>query len=270
MSQPPQIVDPIRRATSLARATDPFLQSLAIDDAHDRLKMVNKTFIQSAIVTPFPQTWQERFPAATVLEQTETLNLEPQTHDLVIHGLGLHWANDPVGQIVQCRRALKPDGLFLGIMLGGQTLNELRACLAQAETHVTGGISPRVAPMSEIRDLGALLQRAGLALPVADSHTNTFAYRDAFHLMHDLRAMGENNALASRIRKPTRRALFLEAAKLYAAHHSDENGRVEATFEFVTLTGWAPDPRQPQPLRPGSATNRLAEALGSDEHKLKY
>ncbi|OZA09475.1 MAG: SAM-dependent methyltransferase, partial [Rhodobacterales bacterium 17-64-5] len=182
--------------------------------------------------------------------------------------LALHWANDPVGQLVQCRRALRPDGWFAGLMFAGQTLDELRACLAQAETEVTGGLSPRVLPMGEIRDLGGLLQRAGFALPVADSFTTTVRYRDAFHLMRDLRAMGEGNAMAARLRHPTRRAVFLRAAALYQQTYAGPDGLIPATFEMVVLTGWAPHDSQPKPLRPGSAAHRLSDVLSVPELKL--
>ena len=186
----------------------------------------------------------------------------------MIHALCLHWANDPVGQLVQCRRALRPDGLFLGVLFGGQTLAELRACLAESEVSVTGGLSPRVLPMAEIRDLGGLLQRAGFALPVADSATRTVTYADAGRLMTDLRAMGEANALEGRLRRPTRRGVFAQAAMRYAAGFPAPEGRIRATFEMIFLTGWAPDDSQPKPLRPGSAARRLADALGSAEQPL--
>jgi SAM-dependent methyltransferase len=186
----------------------------------------------------------------------------------VIHALCLHWADDPVGQLVQCRHALKPDGLLIALMFGGQTLTELRQSLAAAEVAETGGLSPRVLPMADIRDAGALLQRAGLALPVADGWTRTAEYRDAFHLMHDLRAMGEGNALADRLRRPTRRAVLTRAAGLYAEGHATPSGRVRATFDFLCLTGWAPAASQQKPLRPGSAAQRLAEALHTDETRL--
>jgi SAM-dependent methyltransferase len=180
----------------------------------------------------------------------------------------LHWANDPVGQLVQARHALKPDGLLLCTFFGGQTLHELRASLAEAEAAVTGGLSPRIAPMGEIRDLGALLQRAGFALPVADSTPLTVSYANAFHLMHDLRKMGENNALAQRIKHATRRNILTEAASIYAGNFRNDDDRVDATFEIITLTGWAPAENQQQPLRPGSATTRLADALGAKETPL--
>lgn len=155
----------------------------------------------------------------------------------------LHWANDPVGQLIQCRRALKPDGLCLAILPGGKTLTELRSCLSQAEVTVTGGLSPRIAPMAEIRDLAGLLQRAGLALPVADSIELRARYRDMRHLMHDLRAMGEANAMSDRLRRPTRRAVFEKASELYQEQFADPEGGIAATFELIALTGWAPGPK---------------------------
>lgn len=204
-------------------------------------------------------------PAPRSVPDAETLALDPGAHDLVVHAMALHWANDPVGQLVQARRALRPDGLLLAVCLGGATLSELRAALAEAETEVTGGLSPRVAPLGELRDLGALLQRAGLAMPVADAARLTVRYESAFHLMRDLRAMGETNVMIDRLRRPTRRAVFARAAEIYAERFGEADGRVRATFETLTLTGWAPDPNQQQPLRPGSAAQRLADALGTEE-----
>ena len=154
-------------------------------------------------------------------------------------------------------------------MLGGETLHELRAALSQAEIDVTGGLSPRIAPMGELRELGALMQRAGFALPVADSVPLTASYRSARHLMHDLRGMGEACALAARPRHPMRRAIVERTETHYLAHFPDTDGRIRATFDLVVLTGWAPDPSQPKPLRPGSATTRLSDALGTRETPLK-
>ena len=268
--KPPQITDRAALLRNRARATPDalFLQELAADEIQERLSEVNRTFNSIAIVTGFPAMWSARFPDATIVSDAETLDLAPKAHDLVIHAMCLHWANDPVGQLVQCRHALQPDGLLLCTFLGGQTLHELRASLGQAEALVTGGLSPRIAPMGEIRDLGGLLQRAGLALPVADSTSVTASYANAFHLMHDLRKMGENNALAARIKHPTRRNVLTEAASIYAENFTNDEGRVDATFEFITLTGWAPDDSQPKPLRPGSAAARLADALGTQETPL--
>ncbi|MEO0667702.1 MAG: methyltransferase domain-containing protein [Pseudomonadota bacterium] len=266
MAQPTALTDPAALARNRARADTLFLQETARDELQDRVAMVNKPFHSTAVVTGFPQVWAQG--DTTVVADGDVLDIAQGTHDLVLHSLGLHWANDPVGQLIQCRRALKPDGLLLAASLGGQSLHELRACLAEAEIAVTGGLSPRVAPMAELRDLGALLQRAGLALPVADSVPLTVQYRDMWHLMRDLRAMGEGNALAARLRHPTRRAVFDRAADIYAATYPGDTGGIIATFELIVLTGWAPDASQPQPLRPGSATARLADALGTDETPL--
>ncbi|MCC1493106.1 SAM-dependent methyltransferase [Cognatishimia sp. F0-27] len=273
MNTPPRLTDRGALDAHRARAlrADPalFLHEAARDEAQDRLAMVNRTFTGPAVVTPFSEVWQDFLPGARIIADTETLALERGGHDLVIHALALHWANDPVGQLIQCRHALRPDGLLLTLCFGGQTLQELRAALGQAEIEVTGGLSPRIAPMGEIRDLGALLQRAGFALPVADSWPLTVRYASALHLMRDLRAMGETNALDARLRQPTRRAVLLRAAELYAETYAGEDGRIPASFEIITLTGWAPDASQPQPLRPGSATARLADALGTTEAPLK-
>jgi len=255
---------------SRSRASDDglFLHRAALDEVEDRLSLVNRTFNKPAIVTGFPQVWGDLYPDAPVVADTDTLLLDQTAHDLVVHGLGLHWANDPVGQIIQSRRALEPDGLFLSVSFGGQTLNELRACLAQAEAQITGGLSPRVAPMAELRDIGGLLQRAGLALPVADSVTLRTEYRDIWHLMRDLRSMGEANAMQSRLRKPTRRAVFDAAGQLYQDNFATDTGRITATFEMIFLAGWAPSDSQPKPLRPGSAQQRLADALATAETPL--
>lgn len=267
MTTPPLLTDrsALLRNRARAKADALFLHDEVAAEVQERLIEVNRTFTAPAVVTGFPPVWP--MPGARVLADDDVLDLPVAGHDLVIHALGLHWANDPVGQLVQCRRALVPDGLFLGFLFGGQTLAELRACLAQAEAEVTGGLSPRVLPMGEIRDLGALLQRAGFALPVADSFTKTVTYGDFGALLHDLRAMGEGNALAARLRRPTRRAVFARAAELYEAHHA-QDGRLRATFEIICLTGWSPHEGQQKPLRPGSAAQRLADALGTAELRL--
>ncbi|MBU9698295.1 SAM-dependent methyltransferase [Rhodobacteraceae bacterium HSP-20] len=268
MQTPPILTDRPALTRNRARAKPDalFLHDEVVAEVEERLAEVNRTFTSPAVVTGFPAQWP--LPAMAVAGDCDVLDLAVGGHDLVIHMLALHWANDPVGQLVQCRRALRADGLFLGFLFGGQTLAELRACLAQAEAEVTGGLSPRVLPMGEIRELGALLQRAGFALPVADSFTKTVTYGDFAALLHDLRAMGEGNALAARLRRPTRRAVFARAAELYAAHHAGPDGRLRATFEIICLTGWAPDDSQQKPLRPGSAAQRLADALGTDELRL--
>lgn len=269
-STAPSLFDRPALTRRRARATDEalFLHRAARDEVQDRLSMVNRTFTAPAIVTPFPTIWRDVLPKARIIGDEETLALTPDAHDLVVHAMALHWANDPVGQLIQCRRALRPDGLLLAICLGGETLHELRAALGQAEIDVTGGLSPRIAPMAELRDLGALLQRAGLALPVADAVPLTAEYRDVFHLMRDLRAMGETNVLADRLKTPTRRQVFDRAQQIYSDHFATSDGRMPATFELICLTGWSPDDSQPKPLRPGSARTRLADALGTDEGKL--
>lgn len=266
----PQLTDraALMRNRNRAEPSALFLQEHAADELQERLNEVNRTFTSIAIVTGFPDFWAARYPQATIVADEETLALTPQAHDLILHTMCLHWANDPVGQLVQTRHALKPDGLLLCTFFGGQTLHELRASLAEAEADVTGGLSPRIAPMGEIRDLGALLQRAGFALPVADSTPLTVSYANAFHLMHDLRKMGENNALAQRIKHPTQRNVLTEAACIYADNFRNTENRVDATFEIITLTGWAPAESQQQPLRPGSAKTRLADVLNTRETPL--
>ena len=270
MTQMPQIFDrsAILRHRKRARRDDLFLQQLAVDEVKDRLSMVNRRFTSTAVVTGCEDIWRIAFPDARLLSDTETLDLAPQSHDLVIHAMCLHWSGDPVGQIIQCRRALRQDGLFLGVLLGGQSLQELRVALAEAESVVTGGLSPRVAPMGEVRELGALLQRSGLALPVADTVTTTAHYRSMMHLMHDLRGMGETNALSGRLRHPTRRAVFEKAEDIYRETFGHPDGVLPASFEMICLTGWAPAESQPKPLRPGSAQARLADALKTTETKL--
>lgn len=257
----------LHRARSVPDAL--FLHARAADEVHDRLSLVNRAFTAPAVATDFRDFWRDAVPGADMIPAAETLSLEPAAHDLVLHMMALHWANDPVGQLIQCRRALKPDGLFIASCLGGETLHELRRALGEAEIAVTGGLSPRVAPMAELRDLGALLQRAGFALPVADTAVLTVEYSDIWHLMRDLRAMGEANALAARLRHPTRRAVFQRAAEIYAAHFAAPSGRLKASFETLFLTGWAPSDTQPQPLRPGSASQRLADALSTKERPLR-
>lgn len=246
-----------------------FLQEAAIDEVKDRLSFVNKAFTKLTIITGFSDLWQRAFPDACVIADNDTLDLEEATSELIIHAMCLHWSNDPVGQMVQARRALVPDGLFLAVFFGGQTLHQLRSALAQAESDLRGGLSPRVVPMGDIRDLGALLQRAGFALPVADLVPLDASYADPLALMKDLRAMGETNALAGRIRHFSRRDVLQRAFEIYIDNFGTPDGRVAAAFDLVTLTGWAPGPDQPQPLRPGSATSRLADVLGTSETPLK-
>jgi SAM-dependent methyltransferase len=268
MIQPPRLTDRAALTRNRLRADAMFLQAAAADDVHERLIEVNRTFTAPVVVTGFPDAWSEWMPSATVIQDDETLDLEEGAHDLVIHALSLHWADDPIGQLVQCRRALKPDGLLIATSFAGQTLHELRSVLAEAEVAQTGGLSPRILPMGEIRDLGGLLQRAGFALPVADTTPLTVTYDTPIHLMRDLRAMGEGNAMDQRQRAPTRRKIFAQAMQRYVETFAMDDGRVPATFEIATLTGWAPSETQQKPLRPGSATTRLADALGTKETPL--
>lgn len=257
-----------QRARALRTGPVDFLTAIAIDEVQERLVAVNRSFTKVAIIGGWMPGWAEAFPDATHVADTETLDLEVQSYDLVVHALCLHWAEDPVGQLVQARRALVPDGLLLVVAFGGRSLVELRAVLAEAEIALTGGLSPRVLPMAEIRDMGGSLQRAGLALPVADSLPLTVTYDTAFALMAELRGMGEGNALAARHKAPPPRALFVEAARRYAEAHTGSDGRISASFEMLFLTGWAPDESQPKPLRPGSAKMRLSQALGTTEKQI--
>lgn len=257
-----------RRARRRPGGAERVFHELVAAELQERLVEVNRTFTHPALVAPFRDAFDDLAPWARVVADDEVLGLEDGAHDLVVHALALHWAADPVGQLVQCRRALRPDGLMIAAFFGGQSLHELRACLAEAEVAVTGGLSPRVLPMAEIRDAGALLQRAGFALPVADAVVQQVSYRDALHLMRDLRALGEGNALAARLRRPTRRGVMARAAAIYAQTWGGADGRVQATFETIWLTGWAPHDSQQRPLRPGSAAQRLADALGATEFRL--
>ena len=201
-----------------------------------------------------------------IVSEAEQLPFAPVMFDAVFSCLSLHWIDDLPGLLMQMRALLKPDGLLLVSFLGGSTLIELRSAFAEAESEIAGGISPRVALMADIRDVGGLLGRAGLALPVADADRLTISYPDLFRLMADLRGMGEQNALQQRVRKPTSRQLFLRAAQIYQARYGRPDGSIPASFEIITLTGWAPHESQQKPLRPGSAIHRLADSLDTTEH----
>ncbi len=191
----------------------------------------------------------------------EFLPFAPSSFDLVVSNLNLHWVNDLPGVLLQIKQALKPDGFLCASMLGGETLVELRHCLMEAEQNIAGGVSPRVSPFADVRDAGHLLQRAGFALPVVDSDTITVTYADAFALMRDLRGMGETNAVLARRKVPATRALLFEAARLYAERFAEPDGRIPATFQVLYLAAWAPHESQQQPLKPGSAKAKLADAL---------
>lgn len=211
--------------------------------------------------TLVPKEPGSRFIAA----DEEALPLADASLDLAVSALALQWVNDLPGTLAQIRRALKPDGLFLAALLGGDTLTELRQSFAIAEAEIEGGVSPRVAPFADMRDVGALLQRAGFALPVADIDRLTVRYDTPFGLMQDLRGMGATNVLLERRRTPLKRATLQRMAQIYAERFSDADGRLRATFDIVWLSGWAPHESQQQPLRPGSARTRLADALKTTE-----
>ena len=200
-----------------------------------------------------------------VAADEEALPFRDGALDLVVSGLALHWVNDLPGTLVQIRRALRPDGLFMAALFGGDTLSELRQAFAAAEAEMEDGISPRVLPFADLRDLGSLLQRAGFALPVTDVDRLTVRYSSPLSLMHDLRRMGATNPLLDRLRRPLRRATLARMLEIYAARFADPDERIRATFEIVFLSGWAPHESQQEPLAPGSARTRLADALGTQE-----
>ena len=271
MNNPKMLVDRTALKMSRNRAIVSggyFLHDLAISEVKDRLSNINRDFQSIAIVTGLSTTWRKAFPSATIIEDNENLNLQRGKYDLVIHGMALHWANDAVGQLIQLRLALKSDGLMIAVCLGGTTLNELRDVLIEAETTLSGGIHPRFMPLAEIRDLGSLMQRAGFALPVADSSITECLYKDFYALLHDLRAMAETNVLINRTKKFTKRGVFRLASELYHRKFSTPDDMVSATYEHIYLTGWVPDPSQQKPLMPGSAKMRLADALRSKETSL--
>jgi SAM-dependent methyltransferase len=266
-----------RRALALGPAT--FLLDRAAEDIADRLQAVTRQFDRAAdLGTPTdavrravmasgkvgsiaPAGWGE----AELVVDNAGKPLTDESLDLVVSALSLQFVNDLPGTLAQIRRALKPDGLLLAAMLGGETLTELRQAFAQAESETEGGVSPRVAPFADLRDIGALLQRAGLALPVVDSDRVTVRYASIFDLMQDLRRMGATNAMVERRRAPLRRATLVRLGEIYAERFSDADGRIRATFETIWLSGWAPHESQQKPLKPGSAQQRLADALGAKE-----
>jgi SAM-dependent methyltransferase len=205
----------------------------------------------------FDQFVQVDLPA----RESEPLSVQAESLDLAVSALAFHFVNDLPGVLAQIHRALRPDGLLLAAMMGGDTLTELRQSFALAEAELEGGASPRVVPFADLRDIGALLQRAGLALPVTDVDRIVVRYDNAFDLMHDLRRMGATNILMERRRLPTRRATMLRMAQVYGERFADPDGRIRATFDVIWLSGWAPHESQQKPLRPGSAKASLAEAV---------
>jgi SAM-dependent methyltransferase len=267
----------LRRRLVRARALGPatFLIDRIAEELGERLAVVVRRF-ECAADLGTPTDAVTRALAASgkvgnvisahdVAMDEEALPFTEASLDLVVSALSLQFVNDLPGTLIQVRRALKPDGLLLAALVGGETLTELREAFAEAESEIDGGASPRVAPFADLREMGALLQRAGFALPVVDSDKIIVRYRSVFDLMHDLRRMGAANILHERRRKPLRRALLARVAEIYARRFADPDGRLRATFEIVWLLGWAPHESQQKPLKPGSAAQRLADALGAKE-----
>jgi SAM-dependent methyltransferase len=240
-----------------------FLFDRVAEDFSDRLAAVKREFsVVADLWTPGELPLPPRASVMHVAPgESEALPLQPESLDLVASALALQFVNDLPGVLAQIRRALKPDGLLLAAMIGGDTLTELRQCFAAAEAECEGGVSPRVAPFADLRDIGQLLQRAGLALPVTDVDRVVVRYDNAFALMHDLRRMGATNILFERRRAPTRGATMLRMAQLYAERFADPDGRIRATFDIVWLSAWAPHESQQKPLRPGSAKASLEDAV---------
>lgn len=294
MRNPTQIFDrallAARRDRRAAAAADhDFLLARSAGDICDRLSIVRRRFetavvlgahhgllggslralpnIGLVIETESSMRLLERCAGPRVLADEELLPFRDASLDLVVSALALQFVNDLPGTLAQIRRALKPDGLLIASMIGGATLQELREAFLSAEAEVEGGASPRVAPFADVRDAGALLQRAGFALPVADCDTIMVDYATPVALMRELRAMGASNALHTRRRSPLRRTTLMRVAEIYAERFSNANGRINATFEIMTMTGWAPHESQQKPLAPGSARTSLAHALGVAEQR---
>ena len=280
----PLILARRRRALRAATAGADFLAARVIDDMADRLAVVSRRFPVAAVLDdPTGRLTQllassskvgqiirlDPLAAAgdplSLVGREDALPFATGALDLAISALTLHTLDDLPGTLVQIRRCLRPDGLFMAALPGGDTLTELREALAAAEVELTGGLSPRVVPFLDVRDMGGLLQRAGFALPVTDSDRVTVRYASMFALIRDLRAMGATNPLVERSRKPTSRHLFLRAAEIYASRFADADGRIRATFQIISASGWSPSDSQPKPLKPGSAAMRLADALGTQE-----
>lgn len=257
------------RAERMAVPGSDFLLAHAIDDLIERLATVNRRFENAAdigsqspaLAHALGEAGQGGVVMRVAIDETEGLPVAAGSLDLAISLLQFHWVNDLPGLLAQIKRALRPDGLLLATLLGGDTLTELRTVLTIAESDIRGGAAPRVAPFADIRDIGALLQRAGFALPVTDSDRLTVRYDSMFHLMRDLRAMGATNVLTARDPRPLTRAILARAATLYAERYTDADGRIRATFELIALSGWSPHESQQKPLKPGSAKMRLADAI---------
>jgi SAM-dependent methyltransferase len=280
-TSPPLIFDRalLRRRQRRAQALGPstFLLDRVVEDVADRLGAVLRRFdVAADLGTPgdaLRRVLAASGKVGTIVEGSGdaievgegALPFREASLDLVVSALALQFVNDLPGTLIQIRRALRPDGLLLAALVGGETLTELRASFAAAEAEIDGGISPRVAPFADLRDMGALLQRAGFALPVTDVDRLTVRYASPLDLMHDLRRMGATNALIERRRRPLKRATLARMMQIYGERFADTDRRIRATFEIVWLSGWAPHESQQQPLKPGSAQTRLADALGAKE-----
>ena len=244
-----------------------FLLDRVVEDIDERLQAVTRKFSDVADIwtpgTALEELLRSRFGSIRHVSpgDSETLPLPPESLDLAVSALAFQFVNDLPGVLAQIRRALRPDGLLLAAMIGGDTLTELRQAFAQAEAECEGGVSPRVAPFADLRDVGALLQRAGFALPVTDVDSLVVRYDNAFALMQDLRRMGATNVMIERRRTPTRRATLLRMAQIYTQRFADPDGRIRASFDVIWLSGWAPHESQPKPLRPGSAKASLEAAV---------
>jgi SAM-dependent methyltransferase len=265
-----------RRRRAARYGAENFLLARAAEDLFERLATLTRTFPRAAIIeTPDAETLRAQLLRSGKIETAEILRIEGDAEeigpiaaapfDLAVSLLSMQWLNDLPGVLAQTKRLLKPDGLLLAAMIGGDTLTELRDALASAESEIDGGLSPRVSPFVEVRALGGLLQRAGLALSVTDIDRMSVRYASAIELMRDLRRMGAANALVERSRKPLKRATLFRAAEIYRDRYAGADGRVRATFEILWLSGWAPHESQQQPLKPGSAKARLADALRAVE-----
>jgi SAM-dependent methyltransferase len=259
-----------RRVRAAALGPVTFLLDRVAGDMAERLSAVLRPFdIAADLGTPTDAVRRAIAgrvgTIASVMADEEALPFRDASLDLLVSALALQFVNDLPGTLIQVRRALRPDGLFLAAMIGGDSLAELRAAFAEAEAEIEGGVSPRVAPFADLRDLGALLQRAGFALPVTDVDRVTVRYDTPMALMHDIRRMGASNALTERRRTPLRRATLRRMLEVYAERYADADGRIRATFEIVWLSGWAPHESQQKPLAPGSAKTRLADALKTRE-----
>ena len=261
-----------------ARAADPEVLSRGIAaELTERLDLITRSFARACVIAPDPRPITAALTASGKLAEvvslelsgSDDLGLAPQSYDAIFNILDLHAANDVPGQLSQIARALRPDGLFLACLFAGETLSELRQSWLAAEDEVLGGASPRVAPMIGVRELGGLLQRAGLALPVADLDRTIVRYSDAVSLIHEIASLGMSNNLMGRSRRPVSRRLLGAAVAHYHQHFADSDTRIRATLEIAWLTAWAPHQSQPQPLKPGSAKHRLADALKVPENKLK-